>query len=138
MNFVSNRDIVVRSVKTGHSIEFKKGVATQVPPQMHSEVMEKGILPVEADGTPVDPAKNEASKAPSDISMPPVDAYERDGKILEVIRAIVKRNNSGDFVGGGHPAAHAITASLGWRVDQKEVKKVWEANREELLRQKAA
>lgn len=132
MEFISNRNVVVRSKNTGHAIGFKKGVPQYVPAQMYNEVMEKGILPVE-DGKPVDPEKNEVIKPEVKVLLAPEDGFERDAKILEVIEAIVKRNAPGDFAGGGHPAASAISAVLGWRVDQKAVKKVWEANRQQVL-----
>lgn len=127
MEFVSNRDIVVRSLH-GHAIEFKKGVPTQVPRVMHAECLEKGILPVES---------NEQGSAIQDAPGPnlaPEDKLERDDAILEVIKQIVKRNNSNDFVGGGHPSAVTISSAVGWKVDQKEVKEVWVKNREALIR----
>lgn len=127
MNFISNRDIVVRSLH-GHAIEFKKGVPTGVPRIMHAECLEKGILPEEG------PEQGNAVQDGPGPKLAPEDKMERDDAILAVIKAMVKRNNSNDFTGGGHPSATAVSASVGWKVDQKEVKDVWVKNREFLIR----
>jgi hypothetical protein len=135
VKFTSNRDIVVRSKSTGHAIEFKKGVPTQVPPGMHSEVMEKGILPVEDDGKAVDPVKHQAAVEPAKPKLPPEDGDVRNAEILEAIKVIVARNNSKDFAGGGCPHQQAVSSAIGYRVDQKEVRLVWEKHREAILNQ---
>lgn len=127
MNFISNRDIVVRSLH-GHSVEFKKGIPTAVPRVMHAECLEKGILPEEG------PEQGNAIADPAGPTLAPEDKLERDDAILEVIKQIVKRNNSSDFTGGGHPSATSISAAVGWKVDQKEVKDVWVKNREALIK----
>lgn len=135
MLFESNRDIVVRSLR-GHAIEFKKGVPTLVPRIMHEEVMEKGIIPVsEDDGKKIDPVKADVGEKKPKIFLAPDDQMERNDAILEVIKAIVVRNNSKDFTGGNVPSAAAVSTGLGWKTDQKEVRTVWEKVREELLRQ---
>lgn len=133
MLFVSNRDITVRSKKCGQSIAFEKGVVTRVPAAMHEECMEKGILPVEADGSPVDPANNTVSATPLGVKLAPEDGDTRSVKILEVIQVMVKRNNSKDFTGGGRPLAKSVSMALGWTVDQKDVNAVWEKSREKIL-----
>ena len=127
MNFISNRDIVVRSLH-GHAIEFKKGVPTSVPRVMHAEVMEKGILPEEG------PEQGNAVADAAPPVLAPDDAEVRNDQILAVIKQIVKRNNAADFTGGGHPSATAVSAAVGWKVDQKEVKDVWVKSREALIR----
>lgn len=132
MKFTSNRDLVIRSKNTGHAIEFKKGVPTNVPAGMHSECMEKGVLPVEENGKPVDPAEHQAA-LDKKVELPPEDGNERAAAIVVVMKELVKRNNSKDFTGGGCPSADAITAALRYKVDAKEVRDVWEKNRRELL-----
>lgn len=100
---------------------------------MHSEVMEKGIMPVDDHGE-VD-TKHEI-KLESKVVLAPEDGLERAKQILRVIEAIVARNNSKDFAGGGHPSAKAVSAALGWMTDQKEVSGVWKKHRETLLTEK--
>lgn len=133
MQFVSNRDIIVRSKKCGQSILFVKGIPTNCPKPMWDEVMEKGILPVDEVGAPVDPANNEVSVDVSTIKLAPEDGEERDEKILAVVKAIVKGNDAKNFTGGGRPTAKAVSNALGWQVDQKDVNAVWLANRQKLL-----
>lgn len=95
---------------------------------MHAEVMEKGILP-EAGAE-----QGNAIQDPKGPNLAPDDADVRNDQILDVIKQIVTRNNPSDFTGGGHPSATAISAAVGWKVDQKEVKDVWIKNREALIR----
>ena len=134
MKFVSNRDIVHASTR-GHSIKFAKGVPTEVPYALRSEVMAIGILPVEEEGGPgvADPIP----EAPKRTSAPE-GAEERDRAILDVIKDIVRRNSPKDFTGGGQPNASAVTLGLGWKVDQKDVRDIWVKNREELLAKRVA
>lgn len=134
MQFVSNREVVVRSL-SGHSIKFLKGVPTDVPRAMISEVMEKGILPVDEKGKTLDPEEVPVSEAPK-VVLAPEDGYERHDKIYAVIKAIIERNSPKDFTGGGRPHAGSVTSALGWRVDQKEVNGVWEKHRAELIGKK--
>lgn len=133
MRFISNRSVIVRSSKIGQSVEFKKGVPTRVPPGMHEEVMEKGIIPVNDDGTAVDPETIEVVAPPKPVLLAPEDGTVRAKHIAEVLKAIVARNHPVDFTAGGTPSASAVTAALGWKVDQKEVRMVWEKNREALI-----
>lgn len=135
LEFVSNRNIVVRSAKSGMSVKFVRDVPTYVPPVMHAEVMEKGIMPIDAKGKIIE--QEEVGKLVEIheplIVLAPEDSDERSERILDVIKALVKRNNSNDFTGGGIPSHKSITAALGWKVDVKEVKRVWEEHRRELL-----
>lgn len=130
--FVSNREIVVRSARTGMALLFKKGEPTFVHPVMHKEVMEKGIFPVDEAGVAVDPATVAAPIDTGDprVVLPPEDGDERKELILKAIGAIFKRNDSKAFTAGGHPSRHAVGDALGWRVDQKEVTKLVEEYRE--------
>jgi len=135
--FLSNRDIIVRSMKFGQSVEFHKGVAREVPKLLQNECIEKGILPVDEKGKILDidaiPAPNTDVKK---IPMAPSDPDVLYGEVLEVIKALVEENNSKNFTGGNRPAADAVSRSLGYKVDQKTVNQVWEANRQKILQQK--
>jgi hypothetical protein len=100
---------------------------------MYEEVMEKGILPVDDDGKAVDPVKNEVVQDPPKTVLTPENGETIDADILRVIKDIVKRNNSRDFAGGGHPHADTVSAALQYKVDQKMVSKVWEKHRQAIL-----
>lgn len=136
--FISNRDVFVQSVKYGRSYQFKKGVPRDdVIPQMHQDLLNKGILPVDEENQPVDPATHEVAKEADGpkILLRPEDGEERKAKILEVLRAIVKRNSSADFGAGGMPSPKSVTLALGWKVDNKDVSEVWKDHKAELLQE---
>jgi len=132
-HFISNRNVTVGGMN-GRRIAFAKGKPTHVPRTMHALIMERGILPCTADGkvleTPeaavVDP------EAPR-VLLAPETQEERDDAMKVVFKAIVEKNNAKDFAGGGTPGATAVSAALGWRVDQKEVRALWTKVRSEFL-----
>lgn len=130
--FVSNRDVIVRSVKYGRSYEFKKGIPRDdVIPGMHQDLLNHGILP--ADGAGKVEQREVVVEEPNRVKvvLPPEDGDERNKQILDAMRAIVKRNDSADFSGGGMPRAASVTQITGWRVDTKDVTALWKANRAE-------
>jgi len=134
-HFVMHRDIRIIST-TGHAIAFKAGKPTPVPKILHKEVMEKGGVPCDASGVIVD-AKAAAAVVPEKkvlVGMPE-DPVEREEAVLGAIRQIVERNNPKDFAGGGTPAATACTLLLGWKVDAKDVRRVWEKHRADLVKE---
>lgn len=120
--FVSNRDITVSST-LGHSLDFKKGVPTHVPPIMRKICIERGILPVEGVEEAV-VMLEEAERGPK-LHLAPDDVDERKEAIEKACREIAKRNHSDDFTGGGIPNANAVTAALGWKVNQVEIREIW-------------
>lgn len=135
MLFISNRDIVIRSSKAAQAIRFVKGEPQEVPKAMYDEVMAVGILP--AEGSDAEPAQA-AVVSTNKPTLAPDDGAERAEQILKVIEAIVEQNNPKDFTGGATPSAASVTASLGWKTDQKEVSDVWKKNRERILSAKRA
>lgn len=106
--YVSYRDIVVSSV-TGHSIEFKKGVAMKCPPSMHAELIAIGIQPVEP---MVDEPVVEGTQAPQD----PI-AFE--AAVYAAFDKIVLRNAREDFTGTGVPHLSPMEKELGFKIDSK-------------------
>lgn len=130
--FVSNRNIVVTSLK-GHSIRFEKGKATYVPRAMHQEVIERGILPVDEGGS-TDVSKIDEITNPAGVRVvvAPESQDERDDSIRQAIKAIVNRNRSEDFTAGGVPSSAAVSASLGWKVDIREIRPIWNAFKQEM------
>ena len=133
--FVSNRDFVLRSTH-GHSIRFQKGVPQHVPHLMHSEALERGALPCDEKGQPVDEVV-EVKRDPNDIkpAMAPDDQMQIDEAIETAIKLIVERNKPTDFA-GPTPSAAAVSALVGFPVGQKDVRKVWEKVRAGLLANK--
>jgi hypothetical protein len=127
--FVSNRNVVISSI-LGYAIEFKKGEPTHVPRRMHATVMEKGIVPCDIRGAALDVADIEATPE-AKVLLAPEEAEDRAPAIRGVIDAIVKRNSSNDFSAGGVPSASAVTAALGWKVDAKEIRPIWDKVKQE-------
>lgn len=107
MKFTMHRDRTIASVM-GHAIEFKKGVATHVPPTMYKEVMEAGAEPEE------------------DLELPAeLTAGERLALIKAAMEEIVKRDNREDFTAAGVPHTTAVAAVCGYTISAKERDRVW-------------
>lgn len=118
MKFVMARDRVVTSV-LGHSIEFKKGEPTYVPPALHAEVMSLGAEPEDADmPDPRDP------KVPTGVEEP-TDPTKRGEDILAAIELIAARNSREDFTAAGAPHLKVLNAMLGWNVSAPERDAQW-------------
>lgn len=133
--FVSNRSFTLRST-LGHSVTFERGKPTHVPKALHPLAVERGLLPCDEKGTPL-PEKSEEivqeSEAKSRVLLAPDDPAEREDRIVAVFKALVAENKSSNFAGGGTPSAEAVSGALGWKTDQKEVRKVWEKTRAQIL-----
>lgn len=131
--FISHRDQVIGGL-TGHSIGFDKGVPTHVPRPMHAVVMEKGCLPCDKDGKILDDVAASAPGAVEEkkILVEPEDADERNDRINAAMKDLVKRNSPRDFSAGGVPLAESLTMALGWRVDQKEVRPLWNKMKQDM------
>ncbi len=123
--FVSNRDIVLHSIQ-GHSIAFEKGIPTHVPRALHSEAMEKGILPVDDKGESLPAGTVPDPKPIPVITLSPEDPADRVEAIKAACEAIYARNSSTDFNAGGAPTSKAVTAALGWKVEAKEIAPIWQ------------
>jgi hypothetical protein len=114
MNFVMMRDRTIASVH-GHAVEFKKGVATHVPPVMYDEVMAAGAVP-EEELPEEEPKANDAE---------PTDPSERKALVMAAIEQIALKNSREDFTASGAPHGKALAAVLGFRVDNKERDLLW-------------
>lgn len=124
--FVSHRDITITST-LGYSLAFEKGKPMHVPRAMHPEVMEKGIMPCDAKGNALD-APEAAAISPDapKVLVSPEDPEERKDAIKTVLQALVDRNDPHDFSASGIPSSGAVTAALGWKVEPKEIRPIWQ------------
>lgn len=113
MRFIMPRNRVVVST-LGHSIEFKKGEPTQVPPALYDLVQQHGAVPEE-----------DIPEETKPVSKVPTDPIERSGQIQTAIELIVLRNNSQEFTAAGAPHAKVLSAELGWPVDAAERDVEW-------------
>lgn len=114
---VLNRNYVLRST-LGHSISFRKGVPTHVPPIMHAAAIAIGAVP--EDGS--DPNVLVDAPAPSGA---PVDPVEREKAIRKAVENVVLRNERLDFTAAGVPTVGAVGDRLGWKPSAREIAQEW-------------
>jgi len=114
MKFALHRNLTV-STPLGHSIEFKKGVLTYVPPEAHDAVVAVGAIPEEELPEPqVDSGSAE-----------PADPKERRDAVYAAFEKIILRNVREDFAASGSPSAKALNDVLGWPLSAKERTSMW-------------
>lgn len=117
MNFIFYRDKVVAS-PSGHTIGFKKGQPTHVPPEAVKDVIAAGGVPEDEEFDP-DP--------PPEGPVEPTDPVERQKALFDAFEIIVKRGRREDSTAGGTPHQKALAAELGWPVPAKERDAAWVA-----------
>lgn len=115
MNFTLNRDRTVVST-LGHSVEFKKGVPTYVPPELYAEVSAVGAMP-EHELTEEEVKKT----APAE----PADPAEREAAVFAAFEGIMLRGRREDFTAGGAPHPKVLAQALGWTLHNKERDILW-------------
>jgi hypothetical protein len=122
---VLNRDFVLTTTK-GHSVAFKKGEPTHVPPAIYQEALGIGAMPPDGEAPQVE---DEGKKAQA-----PSDPAERGPLILAAIEKLVETNERDDFTAAGSPAVDAVTKLVGFKVQAKEVATVWQAYHEKVAK----
>lgn len=113
MKFVLNRNRTLATTM-GHTIEFRKGEPTHVPPECYHEAIAIGAISeseIEEDtkpqhGRPVDPTA---------VKVAVFDAFEK----------LVLKNDSKDFTAAGLPHPKALERILGWRIEAGERDTLW-------------
>lgn len=116
MNYISPRTQTVSSL-SGRSVEFIKGVPTACPPQMHAELIARGIVPEEAVDEP------ETNGGPVEPTVP----AEREAALFKVFEALTLRAKREDFTAQGAPHLAVLAKELGWSVAAKERDPAWNA-----------
>ena len=114
MKFTLHRDRVLASV-LGLSVEFKKGVPTHVPPELHNEALAIGAEP-EDELVEENPAAN---------TNEPADPNKRKEEIFAAFEMLALRNERTDFTAGGAPRDQALESILGWKLSAKERDVLW-------------
>jgi hypothetical protein len=115
MKFTMAADKTV-ATKLGHSIEFKKGVATHVPKDCWRDVQAAGAVPEDATQV-VEPVKTAAEQV--------VDADERKAAIFVAFEALVEANKREDFTAAGIPKTSSVAALTEFEIDSKERDALW-------------
>lgn len=113
MKFILNRDRTVATT-LGHSVSFKKGEATHVPPELYAEVIATGAVPEED-------LPDEVVKKPDF----PTDPAEREAALFEAFEALALRNDPADFTAGGSPRDGVLEKAVGFKVSAKEREAAW-------------
>jgi hypothetical protein len=113
MKFVMNRDKVIGGTY-GHFIGFKKGVPMEVPKIMWEDVMAAG-------GVPESEITEEENYTPPVI----VTTQEREDLYFKAFKAIIERNERGDFTASGLPNSKVLEKMLGFQVVNKERDTYW-------------
>jgi len=114
---VTNRDVTLTTT-LGHSIAFKKGVPTYVPPIVYSQALAIGAVPEDGSTPTIDEPKRQNAA--------PLDPAVKEDQILKALEDLVARNERGDFTAAGLPAVDAVVRELGYRVTAKEIAAVWQ------------
>ena len=114
MKFTLHRDRVLASV-LGLSVEFKKGVATHVPPELYAEVQAIGAVP---EDEIVDEKAAIKTNEPSDPN-------KRKEDVFAAFEMLALRNERGDFTAGGSPRDQVLESILGWKLSAKERDALW-------------
>lgn len=115
MKFVFPRDKTIASVY-GHTIHFRKGEPTYVPPEMYREVIAVGgVADEEVD---LDAPKGDGPQEP-------VLPAERKAAVFKAFEALVLRGKRDDFTAGGQPHPKALARELGWAIQNKERDLLW-------------
>lgn len=115
---VLNRDFVLNTTK-GHSVGFKKGIPTHVPPAVYADAIAIGAQP--EDGSDPDVLKDESKPTH------PTDPADRNPLILAVIEKLLEKNERKDFTAAGSPTVKAVERELGFDVDAREIAGMWQA-----------
>jgi len=112
MDFVLNRNKTIAS-KFGHSIEFKKGVPTHVPPEAWAEVQAHGAIP-----------ENEIDLE-EETKVVELTAEQRKTQIFAAFEAIVAENDRESFTGNGLPDAKKVSEVAGFTIKADERTALW-------------
>lgn len=114
--FTLHRNYVLRTTK-GHTIGFKKGEPTHVPPPCVDDAVGIGAIPVDPkDG---DVLGDEV------VPQPSLSPSERKAKVFEAFGIMKMRNERGDFTASGIPNAKRLPALLGFELTSKERDAYW-------------
>lgn len=110
--FVSLRSFRLESV-TGHTAVFEANVPRNIPQALIPAAMAAGCVPADAADTPF---HDDTSRAKVEFN-----GDIRASMVYLAIKALVEKNNSKDFDGGGTPKTAAVNALIGYEVRRQEV-----------------
>ena len=112
--FTLNRDHRLIS-KTGHSVQFTKGVPVYVPPELKAEAIAIGAQPTDGNTDVLEDEKVVVE----------LTAEEREEQLIKAFKVLQERNGRGDFTGQGMPAIPALKKIVEFTPEKKEVETIW-------------
>lgn len=113
---VTNRDYTLVTSK-GHTIEFKKGVATHVPRIVYEDALAIGAIP---------PDDNEAVDVTPKPAEPTGEHEDRPAKIAAAVEEVVTTGDREAFTASGKPTVGAVSDAAGFKVSAAEVGEEWQ------------
>lgn len=103
----------------GHTIQFRKGEPTYVPPALHKDVQAFGAEPV--NDSEVESILGDEPKQKDEVPM-----EERHRQLLDAFKALQERNARGDFTGQGIPSLTALKKIItDFEPAKAEVENLW-------------
>lgn len=114
MNYIAPRNMTVSSL-SGRSVELLKGVPTHCPPQMHDELIARGVVPAEEMPEP------EVAEGPQE----PTDPVARRAAIFASFKKLSLRAKREEFTASGVPHLAVLAMDLGWPMVAKERDAMW-------------
>jgi len=109
---------------SGHVVNFEASIPGQEPkpvfvhPDAVREAMNRGCIPVDTAGIPV---QDDTSKAKVEFR-----GTLRQSMLLMLMQRLVTENNAKNFDSGGAPRLDILSKLLGFDIDPKERKLVWQ------------
>jgi hypothetical protein len=120
MEFVLNRDYTLHTV-LGRSIGFVKDKPTYVPPALRALVQSIGALPAtEEDLKKLRESTEDKTRSPEELS-----PEDRESVIFAAFDDMIAKNDRESFTGTGLPELGALSAIVGFKIDQGERTSLW-------------
>ena len=120
MDFVLNRNHTLHTT-LGRSIEFVKDTPTYVPPALRAAVQAIGAIPAaEEDFQKLRETTADKSKPVEELS-----AEDRESMIFAAFDDMIAKNDRESFTGTGLPELGALSAAVGFKIDQGERSALW-------------
>ena len=107
------------STTRGHIINFQSGTPVNVPPVLVEEAVRIGAVFV--DGSKIELLPPEK---PGPYAGPPDPVARRD-EIVTAMNEMIKANVRETFGADGQPKAEELSKLVGFKVEKKEITKVW-------------
>jgi hypothetical protein len=126
LKMVMLRDRVIRTL-SGHSVQFKKSEAVEVPDVAIAECLKYGAAPADGEELPEEgvPGIEDEVKI-VDIPKTPGERKKRITQLFQEMRANAA-NHREHFTAAGRPRSNWVSNTLGFDVPAQEIEELWMA-----------